>query len=48
LENLIELDISYCPNIKQGLESLKELEKCEAKETIYEKQLKGFGGDVKA
>ncbi|MCE8163418.1 MAG: hypothetical protein I3273_05035 [Candidatus Moeniiplasma glomeromycotorum] len=48
LTGLKELDISYCPNIRQGLESLENLEKLTAKDTIYEKQLKSFHGDVRA
>lgn len=48
LTNLTELDISYCPNIREGLESLESLERLECKETVYEKQLKSFGGDARA
>jgi len=48
LKNLTELDISHNPAIQQGLESLEKLEKLECKGTVYEKQLKGFDGDVKS
>jgi hypothetical protein len=47
-ENLTKLDISYCPNIKQGLESLEKIKKLECRGTVYEKALKSFGGDVQS
>lgn len=48
LAELTELDISYCSQIKTGLEKLPKLEKLTCRGTSYEKQLKSFGGDVLA
>ena len=48
LESLIKLDVSYNPNLKIGLESIKNLEEIEAKGTVYEKSLKSFNGDIQA
>ncbi|CAG8437541.1 6962_t:CDS:2 [Ambispora leptoticha] len=48
LENLTELDISYNPNLKEGLEDLETLEKIKGKGTVYEEKLKKVGGDFQA